>query len=130
MPLTRNYKPSGRSLMHVRLSPRAAVVASLSLVVALLTGCAGRPCGAQNAVKPGATVEAYRLDPSAPRAGLTEPQTIGGFKVQSGPATLKPEAAAQLTDVVSGRYTYKTTLGKSDCPFKPQVGFRYLADSP
>lgn len=116
--------------MRGRIIRRALVVAFLAVGVATAAGCGGLPYGAQNAVRPGATVEAYRLDPSADRAGPDEPQTFDGFKVRSGPVTLKPEAAARLTDVLTNRFTFKTRLGGSDCPFKPLVGFRYVAESP
>src|SRR4051794_5645669 len=116
--------------MHVRLSPRPSVVPFLSLLVVIVTGCSGLPSGTQYAAKPGATGEANRPAPPAPPPGPTEPQTFDGYKVLSGPVTLKPETAAQLTDVLTDRFTFKTSLGGSDCPFKPLVGFRYVADSP
>ena len=88
-------------------------------------GCGGLPVGTERGIKSGATVQAYRLDPTAPRGSPTDPQTLDGYKVVAGPVQLSPDAASRLTTVLTDRYTYKTSPFKAGCPFQPLVGFRY-----
>lgn len=113
---------------HSSPLPRAVPPLILLCLVALCaTGCGGLPVGSEQGIKAGATVQAYRLDPATPRGKPTDPQTLDGYKVVAGPVQLSPDAAGRLTDVLTNRYTYKTSAFKADCAFQPLVGFRYAA---
>jgi hypothetical protein len=99
----------------------------LCIVALCATGCGGLPVGTEQGIKSGATVQAFRLDPAAPRGSPTDPQTLDGYRVVAGPVQLSPDAANRLTTALTDRYTYKTSAFQPDCPFQPLVGFRYPA---
>src|SRR5438270_432537 len=92
-------------------SPLARAVPPVILIYLFAvgsTGCGGLPVGTERGIKPGAAVQAYRLDPNVPRGNRADPQTLAGYKVVAGPVQLSPDAAGRLTDVLTNRYTYKT----------------------